>query len=457
MNMRTRLINNPLHLFFLPLLFVLNHFFSITQPTDGRLDHMGLKMVFNFFGAVALCTLISVVIYVLLSRYLSKDKGALIATILIFPFFFFQDFFLSTEEMLVGIRLRWIVPIMVFALLLLVIWVIKRKQPFYHANEVLNTISFALVIYVVGVLYFSFDRLKPKSFEFDPPPHALDCKPCPDIYFLVLDSYTSNKSLRDFFHFDNRKFIKILDSLDFVVSDQVHSRFDLTKYSLASLLNMNRLKDPDRYQNDYGVKTLIQSNLLVKSLKARNYKIKNISLFDIDDQKKYYSLEPSVGVDFIDGIIQSSVLNLILNFFEQDMYQLHYQVLEEFRSGVHEPSPLFTYAHVMAPHPPFVLDSIGGRIGFLSLKRNRVNAQSYVEQIKGLNKLVTETLQAIIRNSPGSAIVIAGDHGYRFIGSQDEGFTVFLAYRGPNSNAIGQLRFSDDIFKFVIESLNQEN
>jgi hypothetical protein len=72
------------------------------------------------------------------------------------------------------------------------------------------------------------------------------------------------------------------------------------------------------------------------------------------------------------------------------------------------PSPKFTYAHIIFPHPPFVVDEHGTPL---------VNApadeiEGYADHIAYLDQRLLEIIDRILENSdPPPVIILQGDHG----------------------------------------------
>lgn len=63
----------------------------------------------------------------------------------------------------------------------------------------------------------------------------------PDIYYLILDGYTSNKSLIDYWSFNNNSFTDFLTQSGFWIASESQTNYNMTPYSLASSLNMSYL------------------------------------------------------------------------------------------------------------------------------------------------------------------------------------------------------------------------
>jgi hypothetical protein len=99
------------------------------------------------------------------------------------------------------------------------------------------------------------------------------------------------------------------------------------------------------------------------------------------------------------------------------------------------------------------MDSTGGPLTILKQPTSWGNPTAYVNQVKGLNKMVLKTVNNIMQVSSNPVIIIMGDHGYRFLNdpaeSQIESYSAFLAYRGPNQDKLDSLQKSNDIFRLV--------
>lgn len=455
----------PIHLFYFSLLFVSGHFFSIVMPVAARdVDNVWI-WVFNFVCALTICALGPFSVYRILLPRLKYDniKSGLCATALFLPFFFFQDLLLSSEHiMFAGVRSRLILPFFGILLVVVCYLILRSKKSFYSLNQYLNITSFSLVIYTILTICLSFDRLGPKVLRYNPAVYELSCKDCPDIYLFLLDSYTSNQSLKDYFHFDNRDFTEKLEALNFKVNDQTYSSYSRTTYSQTSTLNLNWKEGLDVYNK--GLNEVIRKNSVVETLKKAGYSIHNFSIFDFDGSPRYYEMTRSFGISLLNSIAQSSILNIVIfdAAMKLELYAKHIDILRQIHNEGEKVSatPRFFYAHLLAPHPPFVMDAQAEPIPFFLQPKNMANKEGYVAQVRGVNKLILEAVGDLVKRSPNAIVVIMGDHGYRYLdepGKEKEAFTVFMAYRGPNKDSLDSLNKSHDIFKVVLKGLNPSN
>ena len=75
-------------------------------------------------------------------------------------------------------------------------------------------------------------------------------KPLPDIYYVVLDAYSGERSLRTEYGFDNRPFEDSLRALGFFVPRAARSNYATTFLALAAALNWEYLDALERFPPD---------------------------------------------------------------------------------------------------------------------------------------------------------------------------------------------------------------
>ena len=77
--------------------------------------------------------------------------------------------------------------------------------------------------------------------------------------------------------------------------------------------------------------------------------------------------------------------------------------------------PKFVFAHIMAPHPPFVFGENGNKIYYDGNSMNRKTL--FINQLKYINKRMINVLEKILytNNGRNKIIIIQGDHGTREI------------------------------------------
>ena len=68
-----------------------------------------------------------------------------------------------------------------------------------------------------------------------------DQQDLPDVYFIVLDTYTRGDALIRDFGYDNSAFLEELRSMEFYIADCSRSNYEKTQGSLIATLNLNYL------------------------------------------------------------------------------------------------------------------------------------------------------------------------------------------------------------------------
>ena len=278
-----------------------------------------------------------------------------------------------------------------------------------------------------------------------------------DIYFLVFDSYTSFKSLDNFWQYKNSELRQILHNFDFKVFDEGRSNYNYTSLSIASTLNMCYF-DSDQVQNKIMSilplsLLLIKNNYVTKLLRSSGYEFINITPFDIDEKEKYYNPgffgnEPKRIFDYFSD---KTALGVLYNRIKiKQMNEINLAAIDELNKVISDTiHPKFIFAHIMMPHDPFFFDR-NGNITPDSERRGseaKRNKNNYLEQLMFANKKIENTINEIFsRKNSNPIVIIQGDHGYRFldkkIGGSKESHSILFAVHAPE---IDSTVSSDDI------------
>ena len=90
-----------------------------------------------------------------------------------------------------------------------------------------------------------------------------------DIYYIILDSYTSSDSLKQYLNFDNSEFNNFLMKKGFYIANKSRPNYLITYLSIPSSLNMEYIHflNSDEYTDNQITDALTQM--------ARNNKVKN--------------------------------------------------------------------------------------------------------------------------------------------------------------------------------------
>jgi hypothetical protein len=263
----------------------------------------------------------------------------------------------------------------------------------------------------------------------------------PDIYYIILDAYTSNNSLHSNFGLNNSSFTKSLEVLGFFIATEAKSNYNYTSTSTAATLNMSYLNLTDNAiltsKNLVTLDTLVTHNRVQFFLKKAGYNLFSYSIFDFGLIKGR-----SFGVSNARNF-NSSFFSLISKGFNKyfsysdnfkyyfDCYNYNvgaFTYLDSVRSI--RDAPKFTIIHSLAAHSPFVVDSLGNFEPEQNINPQRIRTK-YVNSIKYLNSKLIAQIRNIL-NQPGKKpiIIIQGDHGSHLV-NISETSSIFSAYYFP--------------------------
>jgi hypothetical protein len=386
----------------------------------------------------------------------NKRKANVFTTIVLIIVLFFgvvQDFLFQFRILATITRFRVFVPLSLLLIFIAFIWVKKTKQPLSKFVLFLNTLL---------MIYFWVDAgtlIKSDLFTSKPQRSHLTkynlslCDTCskPPVYLLLFDSYFGSRGLKEFFHYDNTRFEQGLTGQGFHVVQASLSNYKFTVFSMASLLNMDYLPeigDPV-LNNHYGYNTAlttIKENAVAQYFSSLGYKINNYSIFDIRDipagyssgvlpekvqlitsQTLYYRVSRHLP-DFLSKQgMQTPERKDIESSFKRGLKNTLDQTLASSRSG--NSTPVFTYLHIMMPHFPFLLDSLGNPSGFLE-KKNVLPKDSidkmFLQYEVYANKIIAPFVSRLKQETGGKAVILLmSDHGYQEATGKNEKLPFF--------------------------------
>ena len=413
---------------------------------------------------------IIVIVFCLTTVYITrlfiqnKTKASLIATLFIVISLYFQYFLACVNEPhIIKPVLGWldssyperyilfILGIIGFGIIIIII---RTRKNLSSLNLYFNTLFSILLVFKIGTIIFT----KPFTIEliYSPNQHTGGLvnsiiKDKPNIYFILLDSYTSSASLDRYWDYDNSPFESSLSKVGFFCTHSSKSDYDFTPYCMASYLNMSLLKLSPKLTNNelwlqpkFNTLDLIKNDIVVKQIVNSGYTFVNYSIFEIGKAKPLYqawSNEDSNNLlDLLKITIWPTILseiNVLLCIDSPPTFQNLKVFILLGSVADRRKTPFFVYGHIMMPHPPFEYDENGNRTR--SEDRNSQNNKLYLNQLIYTNKLVLNTIKKIlITEKKKPIIIIQGDHGYRFFKTRNskiqrtEAHTIFSSYLLPD-------------------------
>jgi hypothetical protein len=436
--MRSRLAAHPM---LLGCLFVLQGYAQLQPMGSVRDLFLDLTAV---VGAIFVLQL-AIACFVPYPR-----KPALLASLCVLFFCFFEGWRLLLGEWTLGtrwvwlVRARWLIPMEGTVFLALCVWVLRTPRALVTTRRYLDVVS---ILLVALALVSVFRAPPPRVFR----PGALADVPLavgehpPDIYYILTDAYTSPESLKAFWGYDDAAFVNYLTGLGFHVLKNAHSNATVTPISLATSLNMDYPPAPGPYSYQpselaFYCRIILQAEAPSR-LKASGYDVRAFSIFDVAGAPRYYHFPKVSDPTLSSVLLDLTVLGILRSYRDRvsfgDTNLKLFSLLPEI-AAERSAKPKFVYVHVMMPHLPYLFDEKGRRIR-RGLLPGDDRPEDYLGQLIYANTLITNAVAGILKNSKTPPIIIVqGDHGYRSLPGphrSEEAPTILNALYLPGSEA----------------------
>jgi hypothetical protein len=295
----------------------------------------------------------------------------------------------------------------------------------------------------------------------------------PNVYVLLLDGYPRQDSLRDIGQ-DNEPFLRELEQLGFTINSAATTTFARTELTLSSLVGSDAANLGEYvYGQDHGTTELrravrrqqLVNQPVMDDLRALGYRMVYIPPPVTFAHWRGWDDTEEAGqpTDYEAAVIQRSALRYLLGGWVLD--QARRQIDDTLAMWSRGAGQRFTFAHVMAPHPPFLWTEDGsvetplpcwyalacslfnGFPGNLGLSEDEF-ADKVGPQVAAVNERVVRATERIVRSDPDAVIVIFSDHGIRYRDLDDpEAFRSLFAARGTDA------RRADGLFEVLLDEL----
>jgi tetratricopeptide (TPR) repeat protein len=353
---------------------------------------------------------------------------------------------------------------------------LKTTRPFENYTAFLNGIAIVLVVISLAQIgVYQVKTRKTRQFTRSATiagkklESTKEGKELPNIFVIVLDGYARADVLEEIYGYENAEFLDFLTDKGFFVANQSRSNYAQTTLTFASWLNMQYLNDLVGIQLNINANDkqplweMIRQSKVTQFLKQRGYTIATFSAGIIDPKTKnsYLYLNPGWTLNnFQNALINTTPIPTLLKVLEtSNLFDLHRKRIHFIFNRLVDlgrvKRPLFVFAHIEAPHPPFVFGPNGEKrnpeeifndhdgdwlIAKGRLTRNEY-VQGYIDQLVYINKQLKVTLEGILSHSKNPPIIIlSADHGPRsMLFWQDpdktymkEVMSILSAYHLPN-------------------------
>jgi hypothetical protein len=430
----------PLHLLLLPVFFILNihvQFGGLLQFSDLALAFIKTTVgLFLFFGLLYLW-------------YRDRNKAAVGATIAGILFLYFGPIKEAGDKLPL---FNWLTSYTILLPLLPIasiffLYRIKKIKSLATASLFLNIL---FMIYL-GIEVYKWNRINrylqgsddsPLSFQSS----SNSTQQLPGIYYILIDSYPSSGYQREVLGVAQNSLDSLLTTKGFFVIPDSRSNYNLTPFSMASILGMQYLdwmkqvvvKNPSHYSH---AATAIKNAVLFDWLQKNNYTIYNLSIFDLPGHpsmnKERFFTELGTEVIFFGTFWSKARWHILPYFFPSLIKESAVkqqanlrQMLEHFKpynanildslvrmsSSQDHVQRKFVYAHLEMPHYPYFYDSAGHAYpDEIAYSRSSVtDKKMFREYISYTNYAINKLLDSMLAKNKGrDVIVLQSDHGTR--------------------------------------------
>jgi hypothetical protein len=268
----------------------------------------------------------------------------------------------------------------------------------------------------------------------DPPWASIPTKspsPRPSIFYIILDGYGSPENLKSLYGCDVSGFTDHLRSRGFRVAGKARCNYSTTFMSIASSLNMRYVDEIDEPFNRRAEMYQVADGLIGSSW-ARRFLAREGYAF-VSLESGYYATEIHDADTYVAprrwwGARWARTAEAFFSYEAAAKASRERMLFEFGRLGdlARSDKPLFVFAHILAPYPPYVFARDGslqreGDSWHRAAGEQLINTDSltrredeclYTEQAAFVNDSMERVVDGILANSKTPPIIIIqGDHG----------------------------------------------
>ena len=313
------------------------------------------------------------------------------------------------------------------------VWLIQR----WRHREGIPVGRFAFVTVIVLILV-SAVRLSPLVLDYFAPASTIGAHDGPPVYLILVDGYPRADSLETL-GIDNGAFISELEARGFEHYPEATSAHEWTHRTLQAMIAGSASGIPDETgtsQDERALRSQLQ-------LPAR--------FLAIDPPTGHVTMRGGAHVsaggtnDFEARLLGTSVVGALAPEWAASL--VGDSLRDHFEGSLDlivESSSDRTFAHLMAPHPPFFYADgpakcwpAGCDIFDIAAQELEISVSEWASQmdrhLPAVNDRLVLTVDRLLATHPDAVIVLFSDHGGRYGGGNDESHHSFLMARTPGN------------------------
>lgn len=452
--MRRPAVIHPILFALYPILFLYAH----------NLKEMAANQIFMVLGISLGLALLAWFLFGLLLKNWAK---AGLATSLLALLFFTYGHFYSLLERVGGFvpGHGYLLPGTLLAFGYAVYFIHRAKRDFRITTRVLNIAitvmlsmsTFSIVSYQFGAAQTASRQPVAREAATTAPAESM-----PDIYFIVLDEYAHPETMKQTSGYDSSQFLESLQAKGFYIASGSTMHNKETIRAIASILNMKATPEDEPTEVTH---SRITDNAVVRYLRSIGYNYVYFGQWyeegryqvNADSYNNYYLTAgaSSMTAEFSKTLWNTTMLRPFQNYLTGERYEGYYRegllkTLEHLKRVPDMPGPKFVFAHIMAPHTPFVFGANGERVAPANFYNVSVD-DYYLGQYQFISRQIDAVLGEILeRSTKDPIIIVQSDHGPRWLDTWEN---VFNAYHLPGSGS--EMLYDDispvDSFRLIID------
>lgn len=447
-----------------PFLFVL---FQVLFLYNHNIGELSIGVVYRPLAVILILAFVSWVLasVVLRDRY----KAGLVVSLFLVLFFSFGHAY----NVVMGTSLVTVLYFLWPALFIAGSYLsLRSKGSPKNFTSVLNAVAAVLVaISLFNVVTF---ELKDMGRSFQAAGPTADgaaawkgVRDLPNIFFIVLDGYGRADVLKEIYGHDNSGFLNYLRGKGFYVGERSIANYCQTGLAFSSVLNFEYLDELARKigidsRSRRPLNTVVKNSRLFGILRERGYRIVAFSSgrheTEIDNADLYISPGESPNT-FQNELVNTTPIPLVMSAIStpktRDKFDLHRKrllfIMDNLVKMTEQKPPVFVFAHIESPHPPFVFGPDGEEVFYEKrfndhdadwlIKKGRLTLnqyrKGYIDQVVFLNKKVKTVIDALLAKSKRPpVIVLMGDHGPRSMLAWNDPANTYFGESMTNLNAL---------------------
>ncbi len=411
---------------------------------DARIQYLFRPLLFSLIiGLIAFG--------ILLAIFRKLHRAALVSTLVLLLFFTYGHvYYLLRSIPNIGLaiaRNRYLIPLYI-VLLAVGVWLLvwKVKDP---ARPCLTLNVFGILLVVIPTVTIAFNLVRNQTIEntdldFSGYEQTIDQAVTvkPDIYYIILDTYTRQDALLDDYGFDNSEFLNQLTDMGFYVAECSRSNYYETQSSLSSSLNMvykaDVVKLAEQNHLQGSIHVFIKQSLVRAMLEKAGYQTVAFAttypFTELTDADHYFTpIEGGLLTGYLSAferlLLKTTALSAVTDLEAKiansgSPYAYHINtelaLLENLGNVPQIAGPKFVFAHIVLTHGPFVFlpdGTITSDPNYLNDEQHPITEEykvlGYTNQIQYVNSRILEIVSKIIAGSETPPVIILqGDHGF---------------------------------------------